>query len=81
MSYKKLISLTLTIATLTIINTIILQIKTQANQPQDKQTTTQTKASDWYSQGIIKANQKYYHGAINDFTKAIEINPQYAQAY
>ncbi|MGB3637251.1 MAG: tetratricopeptide repeat protein, partial [Rivularia sp. (in: cyanobacteria)] len=42
---------------------------------------TQTKASDWYSQGIIKANQKYYHGAINDFTKAIEINPQYAQAY
>ncbi|AFY55338.1 tetratricopeptide repeat protein [Rivularia sp. PCC 7116] len=81
MNYKKLISLTLTIATLTTINTIIPQIKTQANQPQNKPTTTQTKASDWYYQGIIKANQKDYQGAINDFTKAIQMNPQYAAAY
>ncbi len=81
MNYKKLISLTLTIATLTTINIIILQVKTQANQPQSKQTQAQTKASDWYYQGIIKANKKDYQGAINYFTKAIEINPQYAQAY
>ncbi len=81
MNYKKLISPTLTIATLTTINTIIPQVKTQANQPQNKQTTTQTKASDWYYQGIIKANKKDYNGAIEDFTKAIAINPQYASAY
>ena len=77
MNYKKLIYLTLTIATLTTINTIIPQIKTSANQPQNKQ----TKASDWYYQGIIKANKKDYNGAIDDFTKASAINPRYAQAY
>ncbi|MBV6624258.1 MAG: tetratricopeptide repeat protein [Rivularia sp. (in: Bacteria)] len=81
MNYKKLISLTLTITTFTTINTIIPQIKTQANQPQNKQTTTQIKASDWYYQGIIKANKKDYRGAIEDFTKAIEINPRLAAAY
>ena len=81
MNYKKLIYLTLTIATLTTINTIIPQVKTGANQPQDKQTTTQKKASNWFYQGIIKANQKDYQGAIDDFTKAIEINPQFASAY
>ena len=81
MNYKKLFSLTLTIATLTTINTIIPQVKTQANQPQNKQTTTQIKASDWYYKGIIKANKKDYQGAIEDFTKAIEMNPRYASAY
>lgn len=81
MTYKKLIYLTLTIATLTTINIIIPQIKTQANQPQNKQTITDKKASDWYYQGIIKANQKDYSGAINDFTKAIKINPLFASAY
>lgn len=81
MNYKKLISLTLTTATLTTTNTIIAQIKTRANQPQNKQTITDKKARNWYYQGIIKANQKDYQGAINDFTKAIEINPRYASAY
>lgn len=81
MNYKKLISLTLTITTLTTINTIIPQLKTQANQQQNKQTTIQNKASNWYYQGIIKVNKKDYQGAIEDFTKAIEINPQYAAAY
>ena len=81
MNYKKLFSLTLTIATITTINTIIPQIKTQAKQPQNKQTKTQIKASDWYYKGIIKANKKDYEGAIEDFTKAIEINPRYASAY
>jgi tetratricopeptide (TPR) repeat protein len=81
MNYKKLIYLTLTIATLTTTNTIIPQIKTQANQPQKKQIATQKKAIDWYYKGIIKANQKDYQGAINDLTKAIEINPRFASAY
>ncbi|MGB3655189.1 MAG: tetratricopeptide repeat protein, partial [Rivularia sp. (in: cyanobacteria)] len=61
------------------INTIIPQVKTGANQPQ--QTQAQKKASEWFYQGIIKANKKDYNGAIDDFTKAIEINPGYAQAY
>ncbi len=77
MNYKKLFYLTLTIATITTINTIIPQVKTQANQPQK----IDIKASDWYYQGIIKANKKDYRGAIDDFTKAIEINPRYASAY
>ncbi|MEO0843357.1 MAG: tetratricopeptide repeat protein [Cyanobacteria bacterium J06643_5] len=81
MNYKKLTSLTLTITTFTTINTIIPQLKTPANQPQNKQITTQNKASNWYYKGIIKANQKDYQGAIDNFTKAIEINPQYAAAY
>ena len=62
---------------MTTINTIIPQIKTSAIQPQQ----TQTKASDWFTRGIIKANRQDYQGAISDFTKAIEINPRYAQAY
>lgn len=81
MSNKKLISLTLIIATFTAINTIIPQIKTRANQPQNNQTINQIKAKELYYQGIIKANQKDYQAAISDFTKAIEINPLYAAAY
>lgn len=81
MNYKKQVILSLTIATLTTINTIIPQLKTRANQPQNKQTTTQTKASDWFYQGVIKINREDYEGAIFDFSKAIEINPRYAAAY
>ncbi|NJO30569.1 MAG: tetratricopeptide repeat protein [Richelia sp. SL_2_1] len=81
MNYKKLISLTLTIATLTTTNTIIPQLKTGANQPQNKQIQAQRKASDWFYQGIIKTNREDYQSAIYNFTKAIEINPRYAQAY
>ena len=81
MSYKKIIYLTLTIASFTTINTIIPQLKTQANQPQNKPITTQTKARDWFYQGVIKTNREDYQGAISDFSKAIEINPRYAAAY
>ncbi|MEM7713224.1 MAG: tetratricopeptide repeat protein [Cyanobacteria bacterium P01_A01_bin.68] len=77
MNYKKLISLTLTITTLTTINTIITQVKTFANQAQQ----IQKKARDWFYQGIIKANKQDYQSAIENFTKAIEKNPRYAQAY
>lgn len=82
MNYKKLISLTLIIATLTTVNTIITQVKTQAKQPQNKEIQqAKTKASDWFDKGIIKAYSEDYKGAISDFTKAIAINPRYAQAY
>ena len=81
MNYIKLIYLTLTIATLTTTNTIIPQVKISANQPQNQQKTTQKKARDWFYQGIIKANKQDYQGAIENFTKAIKINPRYAQAY
>ena len=33
------------------------------------------------SRGITKRNLKDYQGAIADYTKAIEIDPQYAFAY
>jgi tetratricopeptide (TPR) repeat protein len=33
------------------------------------------------NKGITKYNLKDYSGSIIDFTKAIEINPEYAEAY
>lgn len=77
MSFKQLIYLIVTITTLNTINIISTQIKISAEQPQQ----TQIKARDWFDRGVIKANTKDYQGAISDLTKAIEINPRYAQAY
>lgn len=57
---------------------LLTLITLSANIPQ---TAAQTKASDWLHQGIIKANEKNYTEALSNFTKAIEINPQYAEAY
>ncbi len=58
--------------------TLLTLITLGANTPQ---TAAQTKPSDWLHQGIIKANEKNYTEALSNFTKAIEINPQYAEAY
>ncbi len=35
----------------------------------------------WYSQGVIEENQKKYSKAIDDFKKAIRLNPRYVDAY
>lgn len=39
------------------------------------------KADDFYLQGVDKYTQRDYQGAIERFTKAIEINSKYANAY
>ena len=38
-------------------------------------------ATQYFNQGVEKYEAGNYQGAINDFTKVIEINPQYANAY
>ena len=39
------------------------------------------KSSAYYNRGISKKNLKDYQGAITDYTKAIELDPDYADAY
>ncbi|MBD2212782.1 tetratricopeptide repeat protein [Nostoc linckia FACHB-104] len=41
----------------------------------------QTKAKDWFDKGIIKVNEGNYQEALAAFTKAINIEPRYAEAY
>jgi Flp pilus assembly protein TadD len=42
---------------------------------------TQKSASVWFQDGKEKASNKDYYGAVEDFTMAIEIKPDYAKAY
>jgi lipoprotein NlpI len=39
------------------------------------------KADEYFSSGLDKTKVEDYSGAISDFTKAIEIDPNYAIAY
>lgn len=74
---RSLAYLILTISTFTTFTTI--QPITQASTSQSIQ--SQAKATNWFLQGIQKANQQDYQGALLDFTQAIQNNPQYAEAY
>jgi tetratricopeptide (TPR) repeat protein len=38
-------------------------------------------AQEYYNNGLSKANSKDYQGAIADYSKAIEKNPKYFEAY
>ncbi len=38
-------------------------------------------AEDYFNSGLIKSKKQDYKGAILDYTKAIELNPNYAEAY
>ena len=38
-------------------------------------------ADDFYNRGLAKQRSEDYQGAIADYTKAIEIDPQYARSY
>ena len=69
--------LSLTIATFTTFGMIIP--KAQASSNQSLQLQAQT--PNWFLQGIQKANQQDYQGALLDFTQAIQINHQHAEAY
>ncbi|MBD2300414.1 tetratricopeptide repeat protein [Nostoc sp. FACHB-190] len=65
--------------TITIFTTFGVMLPTIEALPTPIQ-TNQT-ATNWFLQGIQKVNQQNYPGAISDFTQAIQINPQYAEAY
>lgn len=47
----------------------------------DENTKTNKKAQDWYKSGEHKLDTRNYGAAIEDFRKAIELDPKYAKAY
>jgi tetratricopeptide (TPR) repeat protein len=38
-------------------------------------------AESFYREGVVKLDKKDYRGAVSDFTKAIQLKPNYADAY
>lgn len=68
--------LSLTITTLTTFGVMLPKVEALPTPTPATQTAT-----NWFLQGIQKVNQRNYQGAISDFTQAIQINPQYAEAY
>ena len=41
----------------------------------------QSNAGEWHVLGLVKEDRGDLEGAISDFTRAIELNPEYADAY
>jgi tetratricopeptide (TPR) repeat protein len=54
---------------------------TNNNKPIYSNNSTERTAEDYFYSGYSKANLKDYNGAITDYTKAIELNPNLTQAY
>ena len=79
MTYKKL-STNLSIACLILGLTTINVIPAKAELSPIK-TQKQITAKDWFIKGLMKVNEENYDEAIKFFDKAIELNPEYAQAY
>jgi tetratricopeptide (TPR) repeat protein len=79
MTYKKL-STNLSIACLILgLNTInVIPAKAELSPIKTQKETT---ATSWFIQGLMKVNEENYDEAIKFFDKAIELNPEYAQAY
>ena len=48
---------------------------------QESPANSQLSAKDFLKRGLDKQNKEDYQGAIEDFTKAIELQPDYFQAY
>jgi tetratricopeptide (TPR) repeat protein len=45
------------------------------------QTEKHRTADEWFKQGLLFATTQRYENALNAFTRALEINPRYAEAY
>ena len=79
MHYLKLTVASLCLTIATFINFGMIILKAEASASESLQLQAQT--INWFLQGIQKANQQDYQGALFDFTQAIQINSQNAEAY
>ena len=54
---------------------------TQASTVSPASENTSPSAKDWFDRGVKKKEEGDYEGAIEDFTQAILLDPNYAEAY
>lgn len=70
---------------------IFFGVQVLCKQPQINETASDSKhkyiipiypsASDYYHRGLIRYDCKDYRGAVSDYDKALELNPNYFDAY